>query len=563
MVRLGRKWLSRGLLSVLLAFSSWLGANAVPVGTHLQQLLLAGRQGALPGVMIEQWAELQRLYEQRGWQLIWSDARGVPLAERRRQLAGWIALSHAHGLEPRDYGYERLRELHAMSAMRSVPGLSSEVLLNDLLMSHAFIQLSEDLSGSRLDLRRIDPLWRLPPKTLDPVALLQQLDQGRSVDQLLSGLLPRSSEYARLVELHQQLVPRAQLPYSPPLLPSGLLRIDDQHPGVAVLRDWLSRRELLNAAESSLEDASRYTDRVADAVRQYQQQQGLKVDGIFGPETRAAMLVSPAQRLQQVRINLARWRALPADLGERYLLVRTASFSLDLVERGQVIQRHAIISGRPARPSLSFAADVDELITNPPWNVPFRLAVEDLLPKQQQDSGYFERLGIEVLAQQDGRWQPVDSASIDWSTLSRQNFRYLLRQRPGPHNSLGRIRFGMANPHSIFLHDTPQQSLFEARSRAFSSGCIRVQEIGQLAQTLLGEVSLEAQLSEEATRHLPLDRPLPVYLVYLSVWVDEQHQAHFYPDLYGADARMSAVLGPQPRPPSPQLRQLAQKLLKK
>ena len=562
MIGLARRWLGSCLLPVLLAFSSLLAATVMPPGEHLQQLLVAGRQGALPGVMIEQWPELEQLYDQRGWRLLWSDALGVPLAARRQQLAAWIALSHAHGLDPRDYGYGRLSDLKGAGA-DSVPGLSSEVLLNDLLMSHAFIQLARDLSGSRLDLRQLDPLWRLPPKTLDPVALLLQLDQGSSVDQLLSGLLPRADEYARLVALHQALVQQVQQPYSLPKLPTGLLRTGDRHPGVAQLRGWLSRQELLNAAASSLEEESRYTDRVAEAVRQYQQRQGLKVDGVYGPETRAAMLVSPAQQLQQVRANLARWRALPATLGERYLLVRTASFSLDLVAQGQLVERHAIISGRPARPSLSFAAEVNELILNPPWTVPFRLAVEDLLPKQQQDAGYFERLGIEVLARQDGRWQPVDSTAIDWPRLSRQNFHYLLRQRPGPHNSLGRIRFGMVNPHSIFLHDTPQQSLFEAHSRAFSSGCIRVQGIDRLAQTLLGEGGLEEALSEEVTRHLALERPLPVYLVYLSAWVDEQHRAHLYSDLYGADARMNAVLGPLPPPPSPQLMQLAQKLLKK
>ncbi|GAA0696187.1 hypothetical protein GCM10009104_25190 [Marinobacterium maritimum] len=561
------------MLSLLLTLSPPLAVAAMSPGEHLQQLLVAGRQGVLPGVMIEQWTDLQRLYEQRDWQLIWSDANGAPLAMRRQQLAAWVVLSHAHGLDPRDYGVERLSYAGAgyadlpsslaLSAAGSVPQLSGEVLLNDLLMSHAFIRLAQDLSGSRLDLSQIDPLWRLPPKSLDPVALLQRLEQGVSVDQLLSELLPRSAEYARLVTLHQELTLQAQQPYQPAELPTGLLRAGDRHPGVVQLRDWLSHQGVLNAAESSLEEEARYTDRVAEAVRQYQQQQGLKVDGIYGPDTRAAMLTSPAQKLQQVRANLARWRALPVSLGDRYLLVRTASFSLDLVEQGQVVERHAIITGRPARPSLSFATEVDKLILNPSWTVPFRLAVEDLLPKQQQDPDYFERLGIEVLALQDGHWKPVDSASIDWSGLSRQNFRYLLRQRPGPHNSLGRIRFGMANPHSIFLHDTPQQSLFEARSRAFSSGCIRVQGIGQLAQTLLGEASLETQLSEETTRHLPLAQPLPVYLVYLSVWVDEQQQAHFYADLYGTDARMNAVLGPQPQPPSPQLMQLAQKLLKK
>lgn len=558
MARTSGKWFPYCFLPLLLTLSLWTSAAESPVASHLQKLLLAGRMGELPGVAVEHWAELQHLYRQRDWRLIWSDVEGRAYLDRQRQLVAWITLSHAHGLDPRDYGYERLQSQDGLSA------LSTEALLNDLLMSHAFIRLARDLSGSGLELRAIDPLWRLPPKTIDVTALLQRLEQGASVDQLLRGLLPRAAEYDRLLALHAELLAQAG-PASEPVaeLPVGLLRSGDRDPGVVLLRDWLSRRELLNAAASSLEESVLYTERVADAVRALQRQRGLEADGIYGPATRAAMLFGPARQLQQVRINLARWRALPAFLGRRYLLVRTAAFNLDLVENGELVERHAVISGRPERPSLSFAADVNRLVLNPPWTVPFRLAVEDLLPKQQRDPGYFERLGIEVLALRQGDWQPVDPASIAWSELSRRNFPYLLRQRPGPHNSLGRIRFGMANPHSIFLHDTPQQSLFLAASRAFSSGCIRVRDIRLLAGRLLADDTLETELQQGDTRQLPLPRSLPVYLVYLTVWVDESGEAYFHPDLYGGDARLGRVLGPPPAPISPQLTQLAHNLLKK
>jgi len=187
------------------------------------------------------------------------------------------------------------------------------------------------------------------------------------------------------------------------------------------------------------------------------------------------------------------------------------------------------------------------VILNPPWTVPFRLAVEDLLPRQRRDGDYFASHQIEVLEQVEGRWQVVDSRSINWDELSRRNFPYLLRQRPGPLNSLGRIRFGMSNPYSIYLHDTPQQTLFESSERAFSSGCIRVDGIEELAQRLLGERRLAPVLATLETRHLRLERPLPVYLVYLTVWVDEQNQAHYHPDVYGLDGVLQQALGPVPR----------------
>ena len=559
-------WFGRRITAAvlpLLLYSLVANAEVAPSQVPLQLMLAAGRQGTLPGVNITRWDELQQLYEQRGWQLLWSDAQGEALVERRRQLSAWIGLSYDHGLDPRDYGLGRLTLPEAAVTSQPAPGLSSEALLNDLLMSHAFMQLALDLSGSRWDMSRIDPLWRLPPKTLDPIALLQQLDQGLSVDQLLNGLLPAADEYRRMVKLYRSLAGEAQQDYQPPILPDGLLRVGDRRAEVAELRNWLIGEGLLNAADSSFEGADLYTAAVADAVRRYQQQQGLKDDGIFGPDTRGRMQLSPTDRLQQVRANLMRWRALPQPLGERYLLVRTAAFNLDLVEQGQLVQRHAIISGRPGRPSLSFMAEVDRLILNPPWTVPFRLAVEDLVPKQRRDPGYFDRLGIEVLQRQDGQWRPIPSASVDWSAVNRGNFNYLLRQRPGPLNSLGQIRFGMANPHSIFLHDTPQQSLFESPSRAFSSGCIRVQEIEQLAQILLGDESLEAAMTGEQTRYRALEASLPVYLVYLTAWVDESGQAYYHPDIYGLDARLIEAVGAPPDMPAAEVVQLAQKLLKK
>ncbi|MBV0932420.1 L,D-transpeptidase family protein [Marinobacterium weihaiense] len=537
------------LCGLLLAWPVW------ALGRPLQQLVDAGRQGLLPGVEIRDWNTLERFYAARDWQMVWSDPQGRPYRDRQQPLVAWIALSHEHGLDPRDYGYRRLQ---------LVPGqlrLSSEAYLNDLLMSHAFIELARDFSGSRFSLAQHDPLWRLPPRTLDAQALLEQLARGAQVDTLLRRLLPVAGEYWRLVELHVELVMQAQLPYMPPALPSGLLRVGDRHPELPSLRHWLQQQGLLSRLAGETETGL-YTPALAAAVRLYQQQQGLDVDGIYGPDTRAAMLFSPQQKVQQARINLARWRALPHALGRRYLLVRTAAFTLDLVEYNETVQRHDIISGRPQRPSPSFSANIDRLIINPPWTVPFRLAVEDLLPKQQQDGEYFTRLGIEVLAQQQGRWQPVAHDSIDWQGLSKRNFHYLLRQRPGPDNSLGRYRFGMPNPHSIFLHDTPQQSLFSAPSRAFSSGCIRVEAIEQLAARLVDEDALAEAVNGEETHTLQLKHPLPVHLVYLTLWVDEAGGVHYHRDIYGLDARLAAVLGPPPPPPAQQLMHMAQRVLK-
>ncbi|SEA13738.1 L,D-transpeptidase family protein [Marinobacterium iners] len=534
---------------------------AESVEAHLQQLLQAGAAGELPATDRLDWPVLQSLYERSGGQLLWSNMRGEAKTVMQQELEHWIRASLQHGLDPSNYQYSRLQQPFSTGS-----AMSPEPVLNDLLLSDSFMRLARDLAGVTPSAEEHDRLWRFQPRTLDAVDLLLQASTAEEVETTLQALLPRSAEYQRLVEHYTQLLQRTDREtwVAPDLSMNGLLRTGASHSVVVGVRELLIRKELLNSAESSFEPQEVYTPLVVDAVRAFQQQQGLEPDGILGPATRAALQRSPEQQLQQVRVNLQRWRWLPRELGERYLLVRTGTYSMTLVEQDRAVQQYRIISGRPHRPTLSFESDVDHLIMHPPWTVPFRLAVEDLLPKQRKDPDYFARQQIEVLQKVDGSWQPVDPEGIDWESLSRRNFPYLLRQRPGPLNSLGRIRFGMSNPYSIYLHDTPQQTLFESTERAFSSGCIRVDEIEDLAQRLLGERSLEQALNTSRTHTLRLERPLPVYLVYLTVWMDEQQQGHYHPDVYGLDWQLQQALGPLPEVLDPKTEQgaLAQTVLK-
>ena len=519
------------------------------VRSHLQQLLKAGATGELPTPESMNWPELQTLYERADWQLLWSYPNGAPREEMQRALGTWIERSVEHGLDPEHYAYARLQQPFA-ERMR----MSPDPALNDLLMSQSFIRLARDLAGVSPSPREYDSLWRFPPRVLDETGLLLQVSVTGRVDEALQELLPSAAEYWRLSRYYSSRLraARAQIWQLPELNMAGLLRPGERHPAVERLRSVLVRRGLLEDGAAQGE-ASRevYTPRLVAAVKAFQRQRGLEPDGVLGPATRAALQRSPEQDLQQLRANLQRWRWLPRDLGERYLLVRTGAYTMTLVEQDQAVQQYQIISGRPNRPTLSFAADLDHVTLNPTWTVPFRLAVEDLLPKQRRDESYFAHHQIEVLQQVEGRWQVVASEGINWDELSRRNFPYLLRQRPGPSNSLGRIRFGMSNPYSIYLHDTPQRGLFASSERAFSSGCIRVDGIRKLAQRLVGERSLEPVLASMKTRTLRLERPLPVYLVYLTLWVDEQNQVHFHPDVYGLDGALLQALGPLPRWPLP------------
>jgi len=485
------------VLLLLAGFAAPLQA-AENVESRLQQLLKAGAAGELPTTERFDWAELSALYERADWQLLWSYPDGEAREGMQRALGEWIGRSLQHGLDPADYQYGRLQQPFA-----DTTAMSPESVLNDLLMSQSFMWLARDLAGVRPSAREHDRLWHFPPRTLDVAGLLLRTSVSGHVDEALQSLLPSAAEYRRLSEHYTAMLQahEDEVWPVPDLDMKGLLRPGDQHPVVPRLRAALTHRGLLavtGESDSGPHPGSVYTPRLVAAVQEFQREQGLEPDGILGPETRAALQRTPEQTLQQLRANLQRWRWLPRDLGERYLLVRTGAYAMTLFEQEQAVQQYRVISGRPHRPTLSFGSDLDHVILNPPWTVPFRLAVEDLLPRQRRDG-------------------------------------------------LGRIRFGMSNPYSIYLHDTPQQTLFESSERAFSSGCIRVDGIEELAQRLLGERRLAPVLATLETRHLRLERPLPVYLVYLTVWVDEQNQAHYHPDVYGLDGVLQQALGPVPR----------------
>jgi murein L,D-transpeptidase YcbB/YkuD len=536
--------LAVSLLLCLIALP--LPAAEESVEVRLRQMLQTGAASERPGGADLDWPALRALYERAGWRLLWRDPQGGANRAMRQELEQWVRAAWRHGLDPAGYHQASLQPpLSAASVNRSEP------VWDDLLLSHDFMRLARELAGVIPAAPEHDRLWHLPPRTLDAPGLLLQVAATGEVGAALQPLPPRAAEYRRLMEHYVQLSRRqAREGWVPPNLDmAGLLREGESHPAVATVRERLIREELLDAAPSSLEPQERYTPLVVAAVRAFQQRQGLEPDGILGPATRAALQRSPQQRLQQVRANLQRWRWLPRELGERYLLVRIGSYSMTLVEQERAVRHYRVITGRPQRPTLAFASRVDHLIIDPPWTVPYRLAVEDLLPKQQKDPNYFARQQIEVLQRVEGQWRSVDPESVAWQSLSRRHFPYLLRQRPGPLNSLGRIRFGMSNPYSIYLHDTPHRELFGATQRAFSSGCVRVEAIEELARRLLDERSLEQALSDPATHRLSLEQPLPVYLVYLTVWVDERQQAHYHPDLYGLDEQLQQALGPLPEPP--------------
>jgi len=270
------------------------------------------------------------------------------------------------------------------------------------------------------------------------------------------------------------------------------------------------------------------------AVKRFQERHGLPASGETDEQTLAALNVPVENRVRQLQATLTRWHWLPRDLGTRYLWANVPGATLELIDNGAPLITMRIIAGHPGRPTPSFADSIRQIVVNPSWSVPRTIAVEDLLPSQQEDPAFLARLGIRVIGT-DG--QEADAARLDWRKFNARNFPYHLRQDPGPANSLGRLKFVLNNPWDIFLHDTPSRRLFDLNSRTLSSGCLRLEEPEALAAMLVKEpAALAAALASAATRTLAFAQPVPVYVVYLTSWVTPDGAVHFRPDVYGRDA---------------------------
>jgi murein L,D-transpeptidase YcbB/YkuD len=356
---------------------------------------------------------------------------------------------------------------------------------------------------------------------------------------------PQHPDVLRLKEVlirYQQLAATGGWPE----LPAGMtLQPGQRDPRVVALRDRLRVTGEFSGTPGTA-DAWFFDGGLQRALGDFQSRHGLPATGVPDDRTLAALNVPAADRVQQLQATLTRWSWLPRDFGPRYLWVNVPGGSLDLIENGAPVLTMRVIAGHPDRPTPSFQDTVSQIVLNPPWSVPHTIAVEDLLPTQQEDPTFLARLGIRVLDRND---RELDPARIDWQRVSADRFPYRLRQDPGPLNSLGRLKFVLSNPWDIFLHDTPSRRLFDLNSRTLSSGCIRLERpeelVGKIGVRLVfpgianQSVSVNTSLTPIfPTRTVTIPDPIPLYVVYLTSWVTPEGVVNFRPDVYGRDARL-------------------------
>ncbi len=488
-------------------------------------------------------------YETRHFSPVWFDGNGLlPCA---RTLVSFLETIDQEGLRPSDYHLDIID--HILSQLPGhpfPPGDESAVAWADLdlLLTDAFLLMAAHLSGGRINPETLHPDWIINQRPVDLLNILDTASSGASMVETINRLRPGHAGY---LGLRQALAGLRQVEAGGgwPLVEGS----ETLHPQDTDITQVITLRQRLGiSADAEAQDSSRdlaiYDQDLVNAVKAFQRSHGLTPDGLVGRKTRAAMNVGIKERIRQVELNLERWRWLPGDLGDRYIAVNTADFSLQVVENHQKFLAMRVVVGRPARQTPVFSAKMSYMVLNPYWNVPYTIAVEDILPRLTENADYLTDQGIKVFSDWSDTAVEVEPHGVNWKNYGRSNFPFRLRQDPGEKNALGRLKFIFPNKFAVYLHDTPQRSLFNHVQRDFSSGCIRVENALQLAGYLLVDDRrwtpeiLRATLAAGQRQVVRVTRPINVHLLYMTAWVDQEGILQFRDDIYDRDRHLDAAL---------------------
>lgn len=470
-------------------------------------------------------ATLRQWYGENGFQPLWIGPNGAN--GKARDFLVTLRLAEREGLVPGDYP---IAEIETM--MWAAP------LEVELLLSKALVQYVSDLRTGRLSARTSYPALFVRPGEIDRLAILHAARDAAEIGQAIDAYTPANPIYRRLRRILREYRTIA-MKGGWPLVPEGPSLKPE-------MRDWrvtVLRRRLM--ATSDLLDgggeSDLYDEALLQAVERFQKRHGLVVDGIVGRRTLAELNIPVQRRIEQIIVNMERWRWMPDDLGDRYILVNLAGYEMEVVEYGFAVMAMRIVTGQPYRRTPVFSGSMTYLEFNPSWTVPPTIVKHDILPKARQDPDYLGKKNIRVFTGWRHDSPEMDPAAIDWNAVDAKRIPFRFRQDPGPGNALGRVKFMFPNRFNIYLHDTPSRELFNKTVRSFSSGCVRAENPLGLAEYLTADLPgwdlkrIEKVIASHKTTVVKLARPLPVHLTYSTVWFGEGGTIHFRDDVYARD----------------------------
>ena len=520
------------LIAVALAQAtpSW-AANNEAVGAEIRAIVEGGQVTIGTDDEDERLIQVFVYYEGRSFKPIWVRDNG-PKSKGKRLLA-YLQNAEEHGLVASDYRVKEISEMIAKTDPRTLAEL-------DLLMSRAMIDFGRDIKAGRIEPSKFNRELNIYPRSLGATTLLDGAEAADDIEPYLNGLAPQSPRYQRLkTKLAEYRAIDMKGGWIE--IPKGaVLKPGMEDARVSVLRDRLIQ---MGDMETGAHSGQVYDGAVVEGVKRFQYRHGIDQDGVIGPATLAQFNVPIDTQIELMELNLERRRWMPAHFGDYYVFVNLADQFLKVVRHPKTIHTANVVVGKPYHRTPVFSETMKYIVVNPYWNVPRSIAVNEYLPKLRRNPGALAAQNIRVLAS----GSEVSPYSVDWASYSKRSFPFRLRQDPGKRNALGKVKFMFPNKHNVYIHDTPSKSLFSRSSRAFSHGCVRVQDPQALAEVLLSEQGWSKKkvggvFATSRKRVVKLKKEIPVHITYLTSWVNKDMSVHFRKDIYNRDELLAEAL---------------------
>ncbi|HEV2514383.1 MAG TPA: L,D-transpeptidase family protein [Devosia sp.] len=515
-----------------------------PPQTELARIIKAGLSSAYAAAekgtrSYQQTQKLYFFYGARHFEPLWLSKAtdgSIAFSPNAEKIIQVFKDSELEGFRPSDYLTADLDVAAAGTDPAKLAALETA-------FSSAAIRYAQDAFGGRISPLDVNKTWTIAPKRINEAEMLVKLADSSEPDKLLLALSPTQPEFLGLKAALAKFYDGAVMDTAITIPEGKLLKPGMQDERVTLLRQRLDVPEP-DIPETSGELVTvdiNYDEPLVVAVKAFQESLGLNGDGVIGPATIAALNGGSATTKEDIVANMERWRWEPNDYGDFQVTVNIPEFRLWIMNKDEVHYTTRVVVGTPKNQTAVFNDEIEHIVVNPYWNVPSSIATNEIKPHLIANPGYLASQNMEMLS----GGKVINASAIDWTQTNINRFH--IRQRPGAGNALGRVKFLFPNQHDIYLHDTPSKSLFSRSFRAYSHGCVRVENPMDFAGALLAlEPELSAGTLEAAfgdkERWFNLKTKIPVHISYFTLRVDADGTIRSYGDVYGMNQRLKELL---------------------
>lgn len=475
---------------------------------------------------------LDSIYSKRDYKPIWTD-RAL-----REDLYRGIERAKEDGLEPEDYHLSYLKK--SLSNLAELD--DEERSLTEIILTDAFFSLTSDYNSGKLDPKEIYSIWGVESNKIDLPGLLDHGVQQNNILAAIDSVVPQHEVYKGLKRSLKEYRELAENEKDPIFISEEgeSIKADEKDERIPNIKRRL--KELGYWDKEIADSLIIYDEPLQEAVKEFQEKYGIETDGVIGGGTIKTLNKTYQERLEQILVNLERWRWYPKDLGEQYIIVNIANYRLHLVKGEDTLATHRTMVGTEARKTPVFSDKVEHIVYNPTWTIPPTIKSKDVIPSASKDPDYINRKNFSIFNRSGEKMNPQD---VDWSSSKVKG--YTFRQEAGPANPLGLVKIIYPNEYMIYLHDTPSKSLFNKNLRAQSSGCVRVQGVLDLAKMLLNDQpkydddKIAEILKSGKTTTIKVTQNVNVHHLYWTAW-NENGSTRFAEDVYKRDAAIYNLL---------------------